>query len=93
MKHKGYSYFLASESDLLDLSRLMELSTRVLQKPFLNNQQIEASFEAMGLDTSGVDFDIIKKADWIVEAVVERIDIKHKLYEKILKLKKKNKII
>ena len=50
MKHKGYSYFLASESDLFDLSRLMELSTRVLQKPFLNNQQIEASFEAMGLD-------------------------------------------
>ena len=50
MKHKDYSYFLASESDLLDLSRLMELSTRVLQKPFLNNQQIEASFEAMGLD-------------------------------------------
>ena len=50
MKHKGYSYFLASESDLFDLSRLMELSTRVLQKPFLNNQQIEASFEAMGID-------------------------------------------
>ena len=34
------------------------------------------------------DLDIIKKADWIVEAVVERIDIKHKLYEKILKLRK-----
>jgi len=39
------------------------------------------------------DFDIIKKADWIVEAVVERIDIKHKLYEKILKLRKKDSII
>jgi len=31
------------------------------------------------------DFDIVKKADWIVEAVVERIDIKHNLYKKILK--------
>ena len=39
------------------------------------------------------DFDIIKKADWIVEAVVERIDIKHKLYEKILKARKKDSII
>ena len=25
------------------------------------------------------DFDIVKKADWVVEAVVERIDIKHNL--------------
>ena len=26
------------------------------------------------------DFDVVKNADWIVEAVVERIDIKHKIY-------------
>ncbi len=39
------------------------------------------------------DFDIIKKADWVVEAVVERIDIKHNLYEKILKTRKKDSII
>jgi len=39
------------------------------------------------------DFEIIKKADWVVEAVVERIDIKHNLYEKILKTRKKNSII
>ena len=26
------------------------------------------------------DFDIVKDADWIVEAVVERIDIKHQIY-------------
>ncbi len=31
------------------------------------------------------NFDTVKKADWVVEAVVERIEIKHKLYEKILK--------
>ena len=39
------------------------------------------------------DFDIVKKADWVVEAIVERIDIKHNLYEKILKTRKKNSII
>ena len=32
------------------------------------------------------DFDIVKKADWVVEAVVERIDVKHNLYKKILKM-------
>ena len=39
------------------------------------------------------DFETVKKADWIVEAVVERIDIKHNLYEKILKTRKKDSII
>jgi len=39
------------------------------------------------------NFDVVKKADWVVEAVVERIDIKHSLYEKILKIRKKDSII
>ena len=39
------------------------------------------------------DFEIVKKADWVVEAVVERIEIKHRLYEKILKTRKKDSII
>ena len=39
------------------------------------------------------NFDLVGKADWIVEAVVERIDIKHKLYEKILKARKLDSII
>ena len=39
------------------------------------------------------DFDTVEIADWIVEAVVERIDIKHTLYEKILKSRKKDSII
>ena len=39
------------------------------------------------------DFDAVKKADWVIEAVVERIDIKHSLYEKILKVRKKDSII
>ena len=39
------------------------------------------------------NFDVVKKADWVVEAVDERIDIKHNLYEKILKIRKKDSII
>ena len=39
------------------------------------------------------NFDLVKKADWIIEAVVERIDIKHNLYEKILRTRKKESII
>jgi len=39
------------------------------------------------------NFDLVGKADWIVEAIVERIDIKHKLYEKILKTRKLDSII
>jgi len=39
------------------------------------------------------NFDTVKKADWVVEAVVERIDIKHNLYQKILKKRKKESII
>ena len=38
-------------------------------------------------------FDTVKKADWIVEAVVERIDIKQALYKKIFKIRKKESIV
>ncbi len=39
------------------------------------------------------DFDEVEKADWIVEAVVERIDIKHNIYEKIFKNRKQGAIV
>ena len=39
------------------------------------------------------DFDTVKQADWIVEAVVERIDIKHNIYEKIFKSRKTGAIV
>ena len=39
------------------------------------------------------NFDVVKHADWIVEAVVERIDVKHQLYDKIFKIKKKDSIV
>jgi len=39
------------------------------------------------------DFKVVKDADWIVEAVVERIDIKHQIYEKIFKARKNGAIV
>jgi len=39
------------------------------------------------------DFHVVKDADWIVEAVVERIDIKHNIYQKIFKERKKGAIV
>ena len=39
------------------------------------------------------NFDVVKDADWIVEAVVERIDIKHDIYEKIFKNRKPGAIV
>src|SRR5210317_346388 len=39
------------------------------------------------------NFDVVKNADWIVEAVVERIDIKHQIYEKIFNSRKTGAIV
>jgi len=39
------------------------------------------------------DFAQVAEADWVVEAVVERIDIKHDIYEKIFKVRKKGAIV
>jgi len=39
------------------------------------------------------NFDVVKDADWIVEAVVERIDIKHQIYEKIFRARKDGAIV
>jgi len=39
------------------------------------------------------DFNVVREADWIVEAVVEKIDIKHNIYEKIFKERKTGSIV
>ena len=39
------------------------------------------------------DFDNVTDADWIIEAVVERIDIKHQIYKKIFDKRKKDSIV
>jgi 3-hydroxyacyl-CoA dehydrogenase len=39
------------------------------------------------------DLDKLKQSDWIIEVVLERIDVKHKVYEKIEKHRKKGSIV
>jgi len=39
------------------------------------------------------DFENVSDADWIIEAVVERIDIKHNIYDQIFKKRKKDSIV
>ena len=39
------------------------------------------------------NFDVVKDADWIVEAVVERIDVKQQIYRKIFKARKVGAIV
>ena len=39
------------------------------------------------------DFNLVGKADWVVEAVVERIDIKKNIYKKIEQVRKPDSII
>jgi len=46
---------LAVSADQSGIARLMDLSTRQLQEPFLDRRQIEASFELMGLDVQLVE--------------------------------------
>jgi len=79
---------------------LLDLKTEISEKA---KKRIFESKPPLLIDKSKIDniktgnidknFDTIQKADWIVEAVVERIDIKHDLYEKILKTRKKDSII
>ena len=39
------------------------------------------------------NFNEVSEADWVVEAVIERIDIKHDIYKKIFKERKKGAIV
>ena len=79
---------------------LLDLKTEISEKA---KKRIFESRPPLLIDKSKIDnikvgnidenFDTVKKADWVVEVVVERIDIKHNLYEKILKTRKKDSII
>ena len=79
---------------------LLDLTTEISEKA---REKIYKSRPPLLIDKSKInnikvgnikeDFDVVKHADWIVEAVVERIDIKHTIYEKIFKSRKEGAIV
>ena len=79
---------------------LLDLKTEISQKA---KERIEKSRPPLLIDKSKIDgikvgninddFNIVSEADWIVEAVVERIDIKHDIYDKIFKQRKKGSVV
>ena len=79
---------------------LLDLKTEISEKA---REKIHKSRPPLLIDKSKInninvgnindDFDVVKEADWIVEAVVERIDIKHNIYEKIFKSRKTGAIV
>ena len=79
---------------------LLDLKTEISEKA---RERIHKSRPPLLIDKSKInninvgnindDFDVVKDADWVVEAVVERIDIKHNIYEKIFKSRKSRAIV
>ena len=79
---------------------LLDLTTEISEKA---RERIKKSRPPLLIDKSKIDnidvgnindnFNVVSEADWIVEAVVERIDIKHNIYEKIFKERKAGSII
>ena len=71
---------------------LLDLKTEISEKA---KKRIFESRPPLLIDKSKIDnikvgnikenFEIVGNADWVVEAVVERINIKHDIYEKIFK--------
>ena len=79
---------------------LLDLKTEISEKA---RERIYKSRPPLLIDKSKINnikvgnisdnFDVVKDADWVVEAVVERIDIKHQIYEKIFKVRKDGAIV
>ena len=79
---------------------LLDLKTEISK---LAREKIYKSKPPLLLDKSKIDnikvgniledFSEVAEADWVVEAVVERIDIKHDIYGKIFKERKKGAIV
>ena len=79
---------------------LLDLKTEISEQA---REKIYKSRPPLLLDKSKINnikvgnitdnFDTVKDADWVVEAVVERIDIKHNIYGKIFKERKKGAIV
>ena len=79
---------------------LLDLTTEISQNA---RDRIYKSRPPLLIDKTKIDnikvgnindnFDVVNEADWVVEAVVERIDIKHNIYEKIFKNRKQGAIV
>ena len=79
---------------------LLDLTTEISEKA---RERIQKSRPPLLIDKSKINninvgniednFNLVSEADWIVEAVVERIDIKHNIYEKIFKERKSGSIV
>ena len=79
---------------------LLDLTTEISEKA---REKIHKSKPPLLIDKTKInnikvgnindDFSVVNNADWIVEAVVERIDIKHNIYQKIFKERKEGSII
>ena len=79
---------------------LLDLKTEISEKA---RDRIHKSRPPLLIDKSKInnikigniddDFESVKEADWVVEAVVERIDVKHNIYEKIFKSRKSGAIV
>ena len=79
---------------------LLDLTTEITEKA---KERIYNSRPPLLIDKSKIEkidignindnFNLVSQADWIVEAVVERIDIKHSIYEKIFKTRKDGSIV
>ena len=79
---------------------LLDLKTEISEKA---RDRIFKSRPPLLLDKSKIDnikignisdnFNVVNEADWIVEAVVERIDVKHSIYKKIFEKRKPGAIV
>ena len=79
---------------------LLDLTTEISENA---RERIKKSRPPLLIDKSKIgnievgniedNFNLVSEADWIVEAVVERIDIKHNIYEKIFNTRKEGSIV
>ena len=79
---------------LLDLKT--EISQKAKDKIFTSRPPLlidKSKIDNIKVGNISDDFSVVGQADWIVEAVVERIDIKHNIYEKIFKNRKQGAIV
>ena len=79
---------------LLDLTS--EISEKARDRIFKSKPPLlldKTQIENIKVGNINDHFDIVKEADWVVEAVVERIDIKHNIYKKIFKNRKPGAIV